>query len=210
MSLLPSKGGVIEHQRPNIPGVRGAELITQADYQSIKGYFASQPWGYRFVLLTMLLRNTGFRIGEALALERRHVGQSGASYYVIVYRQKRKIKEPEGIWLHPNLGEPLVRYVTGLRPGETTLLWPFSRQYSTRRFNEAGTRIAGWRVKSKDWREFYGRTIMEIAESVLGYGPSHLEMAGQMLGHSSTATTRDYYFKLTDDQRRALQEAVPV
>ena len=27
MSLLPSKGGVIEHPRPNIPGVRGAELI---------------------------------------------------------------------------------------------------------------------------------------------------------------------------------------
>src|SRR3989304_2296864 len=74
----------------------------------------------------------------------------------------------------------------------------------------AGLAALGRHVMPKEFRRLYIVTVAEIAAQVVGYAPQHMEIAQKMVGHERVNTTWDWYVMLSTDQRRAIQERVPV
>ena len=177
------------------------EPLTQGDYELLKIHLKS----WRDVLLAKTLRNTGLRINEALRLEARQVQQSGPASYISIRRSKQQRKgqsEWEPVFLNPQLGLELRSYVQGMALKPTDRVFPISDRQVRNVFYQAGLRAIGRRVHPHEFRHLYIKTLVD--------GGLPMEITAKMVGHDDSGTTRRWYYELTHDQRRGIQERVPV
>lgn len=202
-SIVPSPPSAITEQGHVVTGP-----LTQADYEGMKR--ETKCW--RDTLLLMTFRNTGFRPKEIAALEARHIDRQGPAYLVWVHRaKKRKADLPdEGVYLNPMLGQALIAWVQGQALKPSDKVFGLSTRQMQRIVNEAGFRAIGRVVVPKEFRRMYVRTVAKIAPEVIGFGPQHFHAASKMVGHVKTQTTQEWYWELTVDERRAIQERVQV
>lgn len=182
--------------------------LTQADYEAMKRH--TRTW--RDNLLLQLLRNTGFRPIEVENLLASHLEHQGPLYFVAVKRAKKRVKNNpfEALFISPNLGQPLTEYIRGQRLKLTDPIFGIRTRQLRNVVEDAGLKAIGRPVQPKEFRRLYIRTVAGIAASVLGFAPQHLVVAQKMVGHESVRTTWDWYFELTLDERRQIQECIPV
>lgn len=202
--------------------------LTQEQYEAVKGFWlrSTRPQAWRNVLILMLLRNTGFRPAELVRPQkdrpRRHfhhdaalragqVVQHGPLYWVDVLRAKKRLRpDYEPVILNPALGQPLLEYIRGNRLGPADPLFPINTRMLANIWY-AGCRAAlGYLKEPTALRDLYVTTVARLAREIVGYGPQDVAIASKMLGHTEVRTTRTFYEKLTPEQRRAIQERIPV
>lgn len=182
--------------------------LSQADYESMKR--RTRTW--RDTLLLMLLRNTGFRPIEIERLQVSHFERQGPMYWVAVKRAKKRVKDLpfDVLFISPNLGHPLEEYIRGQRLRQADPIFGIKTRQLRNIVETAGLAAIGRLVQPKEFRRMYIRTVAGNAAQVLGFAPQHLEVAQKMVGHESVRTTWDWYFELTLDERRRIQELIPV
>lgn len=182
-------------------------VLTQDDYERMKR--VTRCW--RDTLLLMFLRNTGLRPSEVCAITLAQFIARPPVYYVLIQRAKKRGRAHwEPVYLSPNLGHPLSEYARGQNLRPTDRLFGLEARQVRNITYQAGMSAIGRRVQPREFRRLYVRTVAEIAPRVVGFLPQHMQIAQQMVGHNSVRTTWDWYFRLTEDERRAIQEMVPV
>lgn len=205
-----------------------ASRLTQEQYEGIKGYWlrSSKPEAWRNVLMLMLLRNTGFRPSEVVRPQkskpRKHfdwgaylaagqVIQYGPVYWVNVLRaKKRERPEPTPMYLNPVLGRPLFEYIKGNNLKETDPVFAMNTRQLANVWYEACEATLGFKKEPTSLRDLYVTTVSRLAREIVGYGHEDMVIASKMVGHEDVRTTRGFYEKLTPEERRAIQERVPV
>lgn len=180
--------------------------LTQGDYEAMTRN--TRCW--RDTLLLMLLRNTGFRPIEIQALQVGHIDRNGPMFWLYAERAKKRYPTADILFLNPELGHPLEAYIRGEKLGPTSLVFNIKTRQIRNIVGDAGLRAIGRPVQPKEFRRFYIRTVAQIAAQVLGWDSRHMEVAQKMIGHESVRTTWDWYFELTLEERRQIQERVPV
>ena len=114
------------------------------------------------------------------------------------------------LFLDTNLGQPLVEYVKGQQLATTSQVFGISdRQLRNIVYNASEAALGYW-AEPKAFRRFYIRTVAEVSAQVLGFAPQHMEVAQKMVGHEHVSISWDWYFELTVDERRRIQEMIPV
>ncbi len=133
-------------------------------------------------------------------------------YWLAVKRAKKRAKDLpfDVLFISPNLGHPLEEYIRGQRLRPSDPIFGIRTRQIRYIAENAGVVAIGRPVQPKEFRRFYIRTVAGIAASVLGFAPQHLEVAQKMVGHESVRTTWDWYFELSIDERRQIQERIPV
>ena len=175
------------------------EAITQAEYEALRNSLRD----YRMVLVAKVLRATGLRLRELLRLEARHFSLEGPEYFLLVRRSKKRKRDPdwERVYLPPVLGVELAHYIRGNRIGPADRVFPFTARTVERHFAQASRRI-GVKVTPHSLRGLYIKTLLD--------GGIPAPAAAKMVGHASSKTTEEWYYRLTSEQRRLIQERIPV
>lgn len=197
-----------EPMRLTVQGEVVTAPLTQADYEAMRR--RTRIW--RDNLILQVLRNTGFRPIEVERLQVAHFERQGPMYFVAVKRAKKRSKDLpfDAVFLSPDLGQPLVEYIRGQHLKPTEAIFGVKTRQIRNIVEAAGMAAIGRPVQPKEFRRFYIRTVAQIAAQVLGWAPQHLEVSQKMVGHESVRTTWDWYFELTLDERRQIQERIPV
>ena len=119
------------------------DVLTQAEYEAFRD--ALPTWRDR--LLAMVLRNTGLRINEVLALEVHHCVLDGPAYIIYVQRsKKRRVAEYEPIYINPGLGVQLRDYIKGQQMALTD-----------RVFGNSGTGRGSIKITARGLRFVFGK-----------------------------------------------------
>ena len=173
------------------------------DQQQYEAFKACLPT-WRDVLIAKMLRSTGLRVMEGLRLEGRHYGLSGPDFWILVSRSKRRANhkgEYERVYLAPGLGVELRDYITGNRIAPQDRVFPITDRQVRYVFAAAGRRGIGRPVNPHELRHLYVKTLIDGGVPVLA--------ASKLVGHSDTKTTERWYYDLTAEQRRGIQERMP-
>ena len=193
-------------ERYQAPILRIAEgEITQdpLDQRQYEAFRACLPT-WRDVLIAKTLRATGLRVMELLRLERRHYDVSGPEFSILVRRNKRRIKhkgEYARVYLPPGLGVELRDYINGNRIAPENRVFPITDRRVRYVFAAAGRKGNGRPAHPHELRHLYVKTLIDGGVPVLA--------ASKLVGHSDTKTTERWYYDLTAEQRRAIQERMP-
>ncbi len=173
--------------------------LGQKEYEAFKACLPT----WRDVLIAKTLRSTGFRVMEFLRLEGRHYTLSGPDFFLLVRRSKRRSKqgEYEQVYLPPGLGVELRDYVTGNRIAAQERVFSITDRQVRYVFAAAGRRGIGRPVHPHELRHLYVKTLIDGGVPVLA--------ASKLVGHSDTKTTERWYYDLTAEQRRGIQERMP-
>ncbi len=185
------------------------DTLTQGEYEAFKAALPS----WRDRLIAMVLRNTGLRINEVLALEVRHCMLDGPTFIVYVQRsKKRNTTSLEPIYINPGLGVQLRDYIKGQQMALTDRV--FGNTGTSRGsikitarglrfvFEKAGIASIGRAVQPKEFRSFFVQTMVD--------GGVPMAMASKMVGHEDIRTTQAHYYALSADRRRVIGEGIPV
>ena len=191
----------------NAPVVR--DVLTQAEYEAFRD--ALPTWRDR--LVTMVLRNTGLRINEVLALEVRQCVLDGPAFIVYIQRsKKRREAEYEPVYINPGLGAQLRDYIRGQQMALTDHV--FGSSSTTRGstkiparglrfvFGKAGISSIGRPIRPKEFRSFFVQTMVD--------GGVPMAIASKMVGQEDGRTTQAHYYALSSDRRRVIGEGIPV
>ena len=192
-----------------VVGPVAQDALTQGEYEAFKAALPS----WRDRLIAMVLRNTGLRINELLAMEIRHCNLAGPDFFFHTRRSKKRgPAEWDPVFLNPGLGVQLRDYIKGNgflpgdrlfgnRPNERD-----SRKITARGlrfiFDKTGHAALGRPIKPRDFRTLFVQTMVD--------GGVPLAMASKMVGHEDVRTTQVHYYKLSADRRRVIGEGIPV
>ncbi len=174
--------------------------LDQPMYEAFKACLPT----WRDVLIAKTLRSTGVRVMEGLRLEGRHYDLSGPYFWILVQRSKRRAKhkgEYERVYLPPGLGVELRDYIAGNRIAPDERVFPITDRQVRYVFAAAGKRGIGRPVHPHELRHLYVKTLIDGGVPVLA--------ASKLVGHSDTKTTERWYYDLTAEQRRGIQERMP-
>lgn len=208
MALARSSGHSIA-QPPTLDAPITQDVLTQAEYEAFRD--ALPTWRDR--LIAMVLRNTGLRINEVLALKVQHCALDGPASMIYVQRsKKRRVAEYEPIYINPGLGVQLRDYIKGQQMTLTELVFGNTGRSKnggklTARglrfvFEKAGIAAIGRPVQPKEFRSFFVQTMVD--------GGVPVAMASKMVGHEDIRTTQAHYYALSADRRRVIGEGIPV
>ena len=195
---------MLEHYRAPILRIAEGEIaqdpLDQREYEAFKACLPT----WRDVLIAKVLRSSGLRVMELLRLERRHYDVPGPDFSILVRRSKRRAKprvEYERVYLPPGLGVELRDYVTGNRIAPEDRVFPITDRQIRYVFSAAGNRGLGRPVHTHELRHLYVKTLIDGGVPVLA--------VSKLVGHSDTKTTEQWYYDLTAEQRRLIQERMP-
>jgi len=175
------------------------EPLLQRDYELVKG--ALKKW--RDVLICKLLRATGLRVSEVLALRPENFREEGIYFVLYVRRGKKPSKNKfERVYLPPQLGVELRDYIKGNRVLAGERIFPITDRQVRNIFYRAGLEAIGRRVHPHEFRGLYIKTLLDG-----GLPPA---AAAKMVGHASSKTTERWYYELTREQRWEIQRRIPV
>jgi len=194
---------MLDRYQPQTLTVADGEIVQDPlDQHQYEAFRACLPT-WRDVLIAKTLRSTGFRVMELLRLEGRHYTLSGPDFWLLVRRSKRQAKhgEYERVYLPPGLGLELRDYVTGNRIAPDERVFRITDRQVRYVFAAAGKRGIGRPVHPHELRHLYVKTLIDGGVPVL--------VASKLVGHSDTKTTERWYYDLTTEQRRAIQERMP-
>ncbi len=213
MTLQPTSSGIIQRPpnqlAPGLDAPVSQDVLTQAEYEAFRDTLPT----WRDRLIAMVLRNTGLRISEVLALEVRHCALDGPASIIYVQRSKKRRKsEFEPIYINPGLGVQLHDYIKGQQMALTERV--FGNLVTTRGstkitarglrfvFEKAGIASIARPVQPKEFRSFFVQTMVD--------GGVPMAMASKMVGHEDIRTTQAHYYALSADRRRVIGEGIPV
>lgn len=178
------------------------DALTQAEYERFRDAFTN----WRDRLICMLLRNTGWRINEVLALRVRECDLAGPGGSIIYVRRSKKgeaVVPYEPCYLDPGLGVQLRDYIKG------SFLTPADKVFDIKirglryAFANAGMKSLGRPVQPKEFRSFYVQTLVDVLNV-------NIAAASKMVGHADVKTTLKHYFELNAERRQAIGEGIPV
>ena len=195
---------MLERYRAPMPQIIDEEIaqdpLDQREYEAFKACLPT----WRDVLIAKTLRSTGLRVMELLRLERRHYDVYGPDFSILAKRSKRRTKhkrEYERVYVPPGLGVELRDFVTGNRIAPEGRVFPITDRQVRYVFAAAGRRGIARPVHPPELRHLYVKTLIDGGVPVLA--------ASKLVGHSDTKTTERWYYDLTAEQRRAIQERMP-
>ncbi len=173
--------------------------LTQADYEAIKAELGT----VRDQLLVKIMRGTGLRVGEVLALTAGALFENGPIRGVYVLRGKKR-GEPvyERVFLQPELAVGLFDYVKGQGTRQDARIFPLTDRRVRDITYQAGERAIGRRVRPHEFRALYIKTLID--------GGLPVEAAAKMVGHTDTRTTLKHYYELTGPERAEITRRIPV
>lgn len=151
-----------------------------------------------------MLRSTGLRVMELLRLEARHYDVSGPEFSILVRRSKRRTKrggDYERVYLPPGLGVEVRDYINGNQIGSESRVFSITDRQVRYVFASAGEKSISRPVHPHELRHLYVKTLIDGGVPVLA--------ASKLVGHSDTSTTERWYYDLTAEQRRMIQERMP-
>jgi len=194
---------MLDRYEPQALTVPDGEIVQDPlDHHQYEAFRACLPT-WRDVLIAKTLRSTGLRVMEFLRLEGRHCLLSGPDFRLLVRRSKRRLKEGEyeQVYLPPGLGVELRDYVTGNRIAPDHRVFSITDRQVRYVFAAAGKRGIGRPVHPHELRHLYVKTLIDGGVPVLA--------ASKLVGHSDAKTTERWYYDLTAEQRRGIQERMP-
>ncbi len=194
---------MLDRYQPQTLTVADGEIVQDPlDQRQYEAFRACLPT-WRDVLIAKTLRSTGLRVMEFLRLEGRHYTLSGPDFSLLVRRSKRRARqgEYERVYLPPGLGVELRDYVTGNRIAAQERVFSITDRQVRYVFAAAGKRGIGRPVHPHELRHLYVKTLIDGGVPVLA--------ASKLVGHSDTKTTERWYYDLTAEQRRGIQERMP-
>ncbi len=213
MALQPVPGFLplqtVIQPTPDLGAPLVQDVLTQAEYEAFRD--ALPTWRDR--LLAMVLRNTGLRINEVLALEVSRCVLEGPTFIIYVQRsKKRTTTKYEPIYINPGLGVQLRDYIKGQQMALTDRVFGNSGtgrgsiKITARGlrfvFEKAGIASIGRPVQPKEFRSFFIQTMVD--------GGVPMAMASKRIGHEDLRTTQAHYYALSADRRRVIGEGIPV
>ena len=195
----------IMHRDTNLPAIPTLgipvmrDTLTQPEYEAFRD--ALTNWRDR--LICMVLRNTGLRINEVLALQVRFCVLDGPSSIIYIQRsKKRREAELEPIYINPSLGVQLRDYIKGKFLKPIDLVFDIKARGLRYAFESAGMKSLGRPVQPKEFRSFFVQTMVD--------GGVPMAMASKMVGHDDIRTTQKHYYNLSSVKRQAIGEGIPV
>ena len=195
---------MMERYQPQALRIAEGEITQDPmDQQQYEAFKASLPT-WRDVLIAKALRSTGLRVMELLRLEGHHYDLSGPHFLILVKRGKSRANhkgEYERVYLPSGLGVELRNYLTGNRIAPEDRVFPITDRQVRYVFAAAGRRGIGRPVHPHELRHLYVKTLIDGGVPVLA--------ASKLVGHSDTKTTEQWYYDLTAEQRRGIQEKMP-
>lgn len=158
---------------------------------------------WRDVLIAKMLRATGLRVMELLRLQVRHYDVKGPEFSIMVRRTKKRKKDTgwERVFLPPNLGVELRDYIAGNGLASDKRVFSITDRQVRYVFAAAGEKGIGRPVHPHEMRHLYVKTLIDGGVPVLS--------AAKLVGHDDSRTTEKWYYDLTADQRRTIQERMP-
>ncbi|MFH1485892.1 MAG: tyrosine-type recombinase/integrase [Chloroflexota bacterium] len=175
------------------------EPLTQEDYEALKNSMKR----HRDILLCKILRATGLRISEVLALTPAHLKEKGPDFYLMVRRGKTR-REPryEAVLIRADLGIELRDWAKGNGVKAAQPLFGIKRRQTLNIFHDAGMKAIGRRVHPHEFRGLYITTLIDTGVP--------LEAVSKMVGHEDIRSTLKDYFKLNWQRRLEIQRRIPV
>ena len=195
---------MLDRYQGHVPQVVDGEIaqspLDQREYETFKACLPT----WRDVLTAKMLRSTGLRVMELLRLEARHYDVSGPEFSILVRRSKRRTKrggDYERVYLPPGLGVEVRDYINGNQIGAESRVFSITDRQVRYVFASAGEKGIGRPVHPHELRHLYVKTLIDGGVPVLA--------ASKLVGHSDSSTTERWYYDLTAEQRRAIQERMP-
>lgn len=172
--------------------------LSQQEYERFRD--ALPAWRYQ--LLCMVLRNTGARISEVLALQGRHCFLQGPRYYVTIRRSKRRQKDGdyEALYLRPNVGVQLAHFIKGQNLGPEGPVFAVTLRQVERVFAATGGKALGRKVNPHMMRHLFANDLSEG-------GVPNLTVS-KMLGHSDPKIVLEWYYDVTMAKRQIIGERI--
>ena len=158
---------------------------------------------YRNMLLAQFLFNTGLRISEALAVTPAHVRRSGGDILIAIRRGKSKNAQEEAMPVNAELGLAIWNFAQGLGLKANQRIFGITSRRAEQIFAAAGEKALGRRVHPHQLRALFTTYSMDA----LGLP---VETVSKMLGHTSTKTTMEYYYKLNPERHAAVSKSIPI
>ena len=175
------------------------EPLDQAGYEAIQSYLRKP----RDIFLIKLLRGTGIRISEALAITPAHLGQNGPYGYVYIQRGKKRGKNPwEPVYMHMGLFGQIQDFIRVEQTPPTAPIFRVTRRQVVNICHLAGGLAIGRRVHPHEFRGLYLTTLID--------GGLRVEEAAKLAGHVDTKTTMKHYYELTAARRAEIAQRIPV
>ena len=174
--------------------------LDQREYECFKACLPT----WRDVLIAKVLRATGLRVMELLRLESRHYAVTGPEFSILVRRSKRRSKragEYERVYLPPALGVEMRDYIAGNRLGAEARVFPITDRQVRYVFAAAGEKGIDRPVHPHELRHLFVKTLIDGGVPVVA--------AAKLVGHSDSRVTERWYYDLTAQQRRSIQERMP-
>jgi integrase len=189
--IIETHPAIIEHED---------EPLDQPAYEAIRRELASKPQAYHWLLLTKVLRASGLREAEVMALTPGHVQQEGPDYMLSVRRGKRRdgSTKYERAPISPEVGAELMAYMSRIPRAQR--IWPFTARAFQLAFRAAAIRATGQPHHPHELRALCGKDLLDQ-----GYP---LEVVSKMLGHTSVATTQKWYLRFTSRERGSIMRNV--
>ena len=190
------------------PSSSGQPLEFEDYYKLKQSCVEGKSTDTRNLLLVQLYFGTGLRLSEVMNLTPEHVQQNGPDVSIWIQRGKRQlVKGPqdkyEAVPLGRMLGASLLDYARGNQVGRNKQIFQMTPRRVQQILAELGIRALGRSVNSRDFRKLYIRFL--LLERGLP-----IEVVAKMVGHTNTATTMKYYFDLTQEQRKEINQSIPV
>jgi hypothetical protein len=178
--------------------------LTVAGYRAMKiAAVEGKSTDTRNLLMLRMLFATGLRLGEVMRLTPGHVSRNGPDTSISIYRNKSNAKQWEDVPIEATVGADLVAYIRGNNIPRGRPVFNITRRQAQNIIQSIGQRALNRDVSSRDFRKLYIQTLM-----IQGGVP--VEVVAKMVGHTNTATTMKYYFDLTQEQRKEINQSIPV
>lgn len=162
---------------------------------------------YRDILLIKCLRATGLRIAEMLSITPEQIEENGPDTYLLIRRGKKRtttgvMPKWEKVYLPRELGLELRQFMHGNRLASGQPIWGVKARQVRNILAAAGLKAIGRRIHPHEFRHLYIKTLIDAGLPA--------EAAAKMVGHASSKTTEEYYYRLTAGQQRDIQQRIPV
>jgi len=190
-------------QTYRVEGEVQEDPFTQEDYVRLRSALEN----HRDILLVKSLRATGLRIAEMLSVTPEQIEGNGPETYILVRRGKKRLKTGavakwEKIHLPRELGLELRHYMQGNGMVIGVPIWGVKARQVRNILAKAGLKAIGRRIHPHEFRHLYIKTLIDAGLPA--------EAAAKMVGHASSQTTEKYYYRLTADQQREIQQRIEV
>ena len=185
---------------PKDDEVSDSELLTNEEYELMLGHIKIGPMGTRNRHLLHVLRHSGLRISEVLALTPADIrsDDQGLAFVYVTRLKKRSKTKREPHYVKGTVLQDVYDYARHNGIPAHSRIFPFNRSAAFKIVRKIAQAALGRSISPKAFRKLF---VTDLADKGVP-----IETVAHLVGHTNPVVTFNWYRKLTSKKRAELAE----